>query len=122
MKHTDIKDIFASHAEFVGKQIVVCGWVKTSRNSKNVAFVELNDGTCFKNLQVVIDKEKFDDKVENAFPVGTAAKMEGVIVESQGNVCELSLNSYQILGESPLDYPLQKKRLYLRLPGRSALL
>ena len=110
MKHTDIKDIFANHAEFIGKQIVVCGWVKTSRNSKNVAFVELNDGTCFKNLQVVIDKEKFDDKAVNAFPVGTAAKMEGIIVESAGNVCELSLTSYQILGESPLDYPLQKKR------------
>lgn len=110
MKHTDIKDIFANHASFVGKQVTVCGWVKTSRNSKNVAFVELNDGTCFKNLQVVIDKDKFDDKVENAFPVGTAVKADGTIVESQGNICELSLTAYTILGESPLDYPLQKKR------------
>ena len=110
MKHTDIKDIFARHADFIGRQIVVCGWVRTSRNSKNVAFVELNDGTCFKNLQVVIDKEKFDDKVENAFPVGTAAKMEGTLVASANNVCELALASYSILRESPLDYPLQKKR------------
>ncbi|MDE7454366.1 MAG: asparagine--tRNA ligase, partial [Clostridia bacterium] len=110
MKHTDIKDIFASHASYVGKNTVVCGWVRTSRNSKNVAFVELNDGTCVKNLQVVIDKEKFDSKVENAFSVGTAVKMEGVIVESAGNVCELALSNYTILGESPVDYPLQKKR------------
>ena len=78
MKHTDIKNIFENCADYIGKQTVVCGWVKTSRNSKNVAFVELNDGTCFKNLQVVIDKEKFDAKVESAFPVGTAVKAEGV--------------------------------------------
>ncbi len=110
MKHTDIKNIFENCADYIGKQTVVCGWVKTSRNSKNVAFVELNDGTCFKNLQVVIDKEKFDAKVESAFPVGTAVKAEGVIAESAGNVCEMSLVSYKILGESPLDYPLQKKR------------
>ena len=53
MKHTDIKEIFDSPK--FGEEVTVCGWVRTSRDSKNVAFIELNDGTFFKNLQVVCD-------------------------------------------------------------------
>ena len=61
MKHTDIKDIITS-CEFAGKEVTVCGWVRTSRNSKSVAFIELNDGTSLKNLQVVVEKGEGDFK------------------------------------------------------------
>lgn len=109
MKHTDIKLIFNDPSKYVGQSLTVCGWVKTSRESKNVAFVELNDGTSCKNLQIVIDKNAFaDDNL--AFPVGTGVKFMGTLVESEKNVCELQLKSYEILGECPSDYPLQKKR------------
>ena len=109
MKHTDIKLIFNDPSKYVGQSLTVCGWVKTSRESKNVAFVELNDGTSCKNLQIVIDKNAFaDDNL--AFPVGTGVKFVGKLVESEKNVCELQLKSYEILGECPPDYPLQKKR------------
>ena len=109
MKHTDIKLIFNDPSKYVGQSLTVCGWVKTSRESKNVAFVELNDGTSCKNLQIVIDKNAFaDDNL--AFPVGTGVKFVGTLVESEKNVCELQLKSYEILGECPSDYPLQKKR------------
>lgn len=109
MKHTDIKLIFNDPSKYVGQSLTVCGWVKTSRESKNVAFVELNDGTSCKNLQIVIDKNAFaDDNL--AFPVGTGVKFAGTLVESEKNVCELQLKSYEILGECPPDYPLQKKR------------
>lgn len=109
MKHTDIKLIFNDPSKYVGQSLTVCGWVKTSRESKNVAFVELNDGTSCKNLQIVIDKNAFaDDNL--AFPVGTGVKFVGTLVESEKNVCELQLKSYEILGECPPDYPLQKKR------------
>lgn len=109
MKHTDIKLIFNDPSKYVGQSLTVCGWVKTSRESKNVAFVELNDGTSCKNLQIVIDKNAFaDDNL--AFPVGTGVKFVGTLVESEKNMCELQLKSYEILGECPSDYPLQKKR------------
>lgn len=61
MKHTDIKKIIKSKEEFIGQNVTVCGWVRTSRNSKSVAFVELNDGTSLKNIQVVIEKESDPD-------------------------------------------------------------
>ena len=56
MKHIDIKTLFES-PEFLGKEVTVCGWVRTSRESKTMAFAELNDGTALKHIQVVIDRE-----------------------------------------------------------------
>ena len=58
MKHIDIIKIFKDKT-FVGQSVTVCGWVRTSRDSKNVAFVELNDGTSLNHLQIVIDKAVF---------------------------------------------------------------
>ena len=55
MKHTDIKDIFTKK-ELIGTDVTVCGWVRTARDSKNVAFLALNDGTTLEHLQIVIDK------------------------------------------------------------------
>ncbi|MBQ4311874.1 MAG: asparagine--tRNA ligase, partial [Oscillospiraceae bacterium] len=60
MKHTDIKEIF-SDSSFIGKSVTVCGWVRTARDSKNVAFIELNDGTTLKHIQLVIDKAAGSD-------------------------------------------------------------
>ncbi len=111
MKHIDINLIFKDPASYLDRQIVVCGWVRTSRDSKQVAFVELNDGTCVKNLQVVIDKEHYPDlKVPATFSVGSGVKVTGTLVLSEKNICELSLDSYEILGGCASDYPLQKKR------------
>ena len=56
MKHMDIKEVFA-RKELAGEKVTVCGWVRTARNSKNVAFIELNDGTSLKHIQIVVDKE-----------------------------------------------------------------
>ena len=110
MKHVDIKKIFANVDEYVGKTIDVCGWVRTTRDSKNVSFVEINDGSCTANLQLVIDKENMDIKVNTAFVIGCGVKVTGVIVASEMNKCEMQMVSYQILGDCPADYPLQKKR------------
>lgn len=111
MKHTDIRLIFENAENFLGEQVVVCGWVKTARDSKTVSFVEINDGTCVKNLQLVIDKERFNDiKVANVFPIGCGVKAVGKLVASSNNLCEVELYSYDILGGCPADYPLQKKR------------
>ena len=50
MKHTDIKKLFAESETFVGTSPVICGWVRTARDSKNVSFLEVNDGSCFRSL------------------------------------------------------------------------
>jgi asparaginyl-tRNA synthetase len=111
MKHTDVKRIFAQYSEFCGKELTVCGWVRTARDSKSVAFVELNDGTCLKNLQLVFDKDKIaEDDVKAVSVVGASIKAVGKLVESEKNVCELNVSSVSLLGECPGDYPLQKKR------------
>lgn len=109
MKHIDIKDI-VTKPEYVGQSVTVCGWVRTARNSKNVAFIELNDGTTLKHLQIVIDKESGVD-FEDALRLGTSLKVVGTVVKAlQGEGVEINAESIEVLGECPLDYPLQKKR------------
>lgn len=111
VKHTDIRKILQSPDSYIGKSITVCGWVRTSRDSKQVAFVEINDGTCSKNLQVVLDKNHFTDiRVSSAFSVGCGVKMGGTLVASDNNICELTLSEYTVFGPCASDYPLQKKR------------
>ena len=63
MKETVIKELFNDLENYVEKEVQVAGWVKTLRDSKNFGFIELNDGSCFKNVQVVFDNEldNFDE-------------------------------------------------------------
>ncbi|MBP3396993.1 MAG: asparagine--tRNA ligase [Clostridia bacterium] len=111
MKHTDIKKLFAEAEAFVNKSVTVCGWVRTARDSKTVAFVELNDGTCLRNLQLVFDKEKTDaEALKNAMAVGSSLKAEGILVASDRNGYEMNVETLEVLGVCPSDYPLQKKR------------
>lgn len=110
MKHIDIRNIFENVDKFVGQEVVICGWVRTSRDSKSVSFVEVNDGTCLKNLQIVIDKEKCSTIKTSMFSVGAGVKFVGEIVKSSNNECEMNMYSYEIIGSCPADYPLQKKR------------
>lgn len=60
MQHLDIRQVLSDRA-LIGSEITVCGWIRTARDSKNVLFYELNDGTSLKNLQVVFEKESFSD-------------------------------------------------------------
>ena len=55
MKRTELRLVFASPEKYAAEPVKICGWLRTSRNSKSVGFIELNDGTCFSNLQVVIN-------------------------------------------------------------------
>lgn len=108
MKHIDIREIIGN-SYYVGKTVTVCGWVRTSRDSKNVAFLEINDGTSLKHLQVVIDKEKISG-FESAMKLGCSVKVSGEICENPNNGVEINACDITVLGESPADYPLQKKR------------
>ncbi len=110
MKHIDIIDIFEKK-ELIGTEVTVCGWVRTSRDSKNMAFIELNDGTSFKHLQIVIDKAQMTD-IGEFMKLGTSLKVVGEVVPSAVAVDSVEINAKEIsvLGECPPEYPLQKKR------------
>lgn len=110
MKHTDIVDILTDKS-YQGKKVTVCGWVRTSRDSKNMAFLELNDGTSLKHIQIVIDKSKIPD-ISEYMKLGTSLKAEGEVVESvvAKDSVEINAESISVLGICPPEYPLQKKR------------
>ena len=108
MKHIDIKEVM-SNPSFINQTVTVCGWVRTSRDSKNVAFIELNDGTSLKHLQIVIDKAS-DIALDQALKLGTSLKVTGTVVEARQAAVEINASSIEVLGVCPPEYPLQKKR------------
>ena len=95
------------------EKVIAEGWVRTKRDSKNVCFLEINDGSSLKGLQAVIDKASFNNNnLLDAISTGAAVSAEGVIVESLGGnqKVELQVSSLTLVGACPNDYPLQKKR------------
>ena len=96
--------------DYVGKNIIVYGWVKTFRSNR---FINLNDGSCLNDLQCVVDYEKLEESKLSKINTGACIKVEGEIVKSQGrgqNI-ELITNSIDILGESdPEKFPIQPKK------------
>ncbi len=109
MKHVDIKDIM-SQEHYADKNVTVCGWVRTSRDSKNMAFIELNDGTTLKHLQIVIDKSEFADIDTECLKLGAAIQVTGKVVAARQGGFEIEAEEIKLLGKCPADYPLQKKR------------
>lgn len=104
MKRTKIQNITTEH---LGQTITLCGWVRTVRDQKNFAFVEINDGSNLAGFQVIIEGDVKD------LTTGTSIKIEGVVVESPGGKqkLELKAKTFEILGTCPAEeYPLQKKR------------
>ncbi|AEV31001.1 asparaginyl-tRNA synthetase [Sphaerochaeta pleomorpha str. Grapes] len=98
-----------------GPEIITAeGWVRTKRDSKTVCFLELNDGSCLKGLQVVIDKVSLNnDALLSSITTGSSVTCRGPIVESAGGNQEVEMASTDVtlIGECPVDtYPLQKKR------------
>ena len=110
MHHTDIYEIMKD-AALIGEKVTVCGWVRTSRDSKNMAFLELNDGTTLKHLQIVIDKSVLSD-ISEYMKLGTALKVKGELVKSvvAEDSVEVNAKEIAVLGTCPPEYPLQKKR------------
>lgn len=110
MKHIDIYEIL-TNKDLISTEVTVCGWVRTSRDSKNMAFLEINDGTTLKHLQIVIDKEKMTD-ISEFMKLGTSLKIVGEVVPSvvAKDSVEINAKSIEVLGVCPPEYPLQKKR------------
>lgn len=107
-----IKEIFNSSEDYLGKELTLTGWVRTHRVSKNFGFIELNDGSSFKNLQVVFEDTLSNFDEISRVTLGSSIKVIGVLVESPGakQPVELKSGSIEIIGLADLDFPIQKKR------------
>lgn len=94
-----------------GQNVTICGWVRTKRESKNFAFVALNDGSCQQVLQVILDENCADYSKLKEVLTGCALKITGTLRESpaKGQKWEVQGETMEILGHSDQNYPLQKK-------------
>ena len=113
MERVKISAIFAEPAAFAGQSITVCGWVRTVRDMKNFGFIELNDGSNFKPLQVVFERSGLNNYDEIARQnVGAALIVHGslVLTPEAKQPFELKADAITVEGVSTPDYPLQKKR------------
>jgi len=114
-KAVRIVDIFQNESAFQGTEVVVHGWVRTRRDSKaGVSFVELNDGSCLKNLQVVLERDRPETAtLADRLTTGSAVQIRGTLIPSpgKGQSIELLARDIVLFGwADPARYPLQKKR------------
>jgi len=112
MVKTSVKEIYRETGKFMGQNVELSGWVKTIRASNAFGFVELNDGSFFKNIQVVFESALDNFKQISDLGTGSAIKVSGTVVESEGAKQPFEIKAQQIIvvGEADEDFPLQKKR------------
>ena len=113
MKRTLLKEVFKNSSNLGETVVTVAGWIKTVRDSKTFGFIELNDGSYFKNCQIVFDRNKIENYDEVAKQnVGASIKVVGkvVLTPERNQPFEINADSIEILGTSSPDFPLQKKR------------
>ncbi len=108
----DVKKLYEKLDDYKGKEVVLQGWIRNHRKQKEFGFIDFNDGTFFKSVQIV-----YDDKLESfdtiqSLHIGSAIEVEGMLVESpaKGQAFEVQMKSYKLLGDCPEDYPIQPKR------------
>ncbi|HZJ78140.1 MAG TPA: asparagine--tRNA ligase [Clostridia bacterium] len=123
MIRTQISEIYQNQSELTEKTLTVCGWIKTVRDSKTIGFMDINDGSSFKNLQVILEQDKLPNFKEiTKLNVGAAVIVKGklILTPNSNQPFEINALSVEVEGTSTPDYPLQKKRHsleYLRTIG-----
>ena len=107
MKHEDIKKVLEED-NYIGEDVTVCGWIRTIRKTKNMSFIELNDGTSLTNLQIVMENNALDENLK----VGASIAVTGKVVKSlnKSQKVEINASSIKVIGKCPNDYPIQKKK------------
>ena len=112
MEKVLVKSIFRETEKFMGKNVEVSGWVRTIRASNAFGFIELNDGSFFKNIQIVFESNLENYKEIAKLGTGSAVKVLGKVVESAGDKqpFEIKAEKVEVVGTSDEDFPLQKKR------------
>ncbi|MHB8903719.1 MAG: asparagine--tRNA ligase [Patescibacteria group bacterium] len=112
MSKTLVKQLYRDTAQYLNKEINVSGWVRTARSSKEFGFIELNDGSFFKSVQIVYDTKLNNFSEVEKISIGSSLEVKGILVESPaaGQEFELKASAINILSLAPADYPLQKKK------------
>ena len=113
MKRQTTRDLWASPEAFAGKSITVGGWARSIRDSRAFGFIDLNDGSSFKGVQIVFERENISNYDEIAkLNVGAAVVVEGILVltPEMQQPFEIKATAIMVEGTSTPDYPLQKKR------------
>ena len=108
----DLRELFKDIESYVGKEITVKGWIRRHRKQKEFGFIDFSDGTCFKHMQVVYDKETNDFDRIDALKHGSAISVVGTLVKSEGagQDYEIKASSITLEGDCSDDYPLQPKQ------------
>ncbi len=107
------KEIFESYKDIEGKEVLVCGWIRNLRSSKSISFIELNDGSCFKSIQIVLEENSLNNYKEiSSLNIGSSIMAKGVVKVTEGakQPFELLAKEVVISGNSSPEYPLQNKR------------
>ena len=108
----DVKDLIKDIDKYLDKEIILEGWVRNHRKQAYFGFIDFNDGTYFKNLQLVYDTELKEFGEISKIRVGAALRVTGMVVKSEGSgqLYDVKIKSVEVLGDSPEDYPIQPKR------------
>lgn len=108
-----VKQLYRETEKFSDKEVVIRGWIRTNRGSNKFGFLEVNDGSFFKSVQVVYENDNLDNFDEvSKLPISTAVRVEGILVITPDakQPFEIKANNIVVEGSSSSDYPLQKKR------------
>ncbi len=108
----DVKKLLDKKEEYIGKEVILSGWIRNHRKQKEFGFIDFSDGTCFKHLQLVYDDKLSDFSEIAKLHIGSAIEVKGTLIKSEGSGqdVEVKVSLIKLLGDCPLDYPIQPKR------------
>ena len=108
----DLKELLFNSDKYLKKEVCLLGWIRNHRKQKEYGFIEFSDGTCFKHLQLVYDNSLSSFDEIQKFHIGSTVSVKGILIKSLGSKqdVELKVLDISLLGDCPLDYPMQPKR------------
>ena len=108
----DVRDLYDNLKDYMNKEVTLQGWVRNHRKQKEFGFIDFNDGTFFKSVQVVYDNKLSDFDDIQKIKIGSAIEVVGKVIESPAKVqdFEVQVVSIKLLGDCPDEYPIQPKR------------
>ena len=111
-KNVLVKDLYKDLELYINATVTISGWVRTIRDSKNFGFIEINDGSFFKNIQVVFDSSLSNFEEVRKLTISSSLIVTGVVVQTENakQPFEIKAHNIQIVNQADLDYPLQKKK------------
>lgn len=112
MSKVTVRELYRSEKELLGKEVEISGWVRKLRDQKNFGFIEVNDGSFFKGIQVVYGAELKNFEEISHLSISSSITVKGIFKESEGKgqSSEIVAKSIEVIQKASLDYPLQNKR------------